>query len=151
MLREALNTALESAETAEDQCKQHTLKLILTAIRDQDIAARESGADDGLSDPQISQILKTMITQRQSAIADHEESGKIDLVEWENREIEIIKEFMPKSCNDMEAVTVCRQVIQDLGATGLKDIGKTVDTLRDRMGDRIDFGRAKNIARELLV
>ena len=151
MLREKLNSTLELAQAVKDGCTEHTLKLILTAIRDQDIAAKESGLENGLPDIDIIKILKTMIDQRRSAILDHEQAGKVDLVERENREIAVITQFMPTICADAEAVDVCRAIINDTGATGIKDIGKTVDELRARMGDRLDFGRAKSIARTLLT
>ena len=151
MLREKLNSTLKLAQAAKDERTEHTLKLVLTAIRDQDIAAKESGMGSRLSDSDITKILRTMIDQRRAAIFEHEQAGKIDLVERENLEIAVITQFMPTICADAEAVDVCRAIINDNGATGIRDIGKTVDELRARMGDRLDFGRAKSIARSLLT
>ena len=150
MLRERLADALKAAMKAKQQRKVSTLRLILAALKDRDIAARASGNSDGVSDEEILQLLVKMIRQRRDSIKLYEEGGRVDLAEREAEEIEIIESFLPRQLDDAETEEAVREVINDMGATGLKDMGRAMAALKARYAGRMDFAKASTLVREKL-
>lgn len=128
-----------------------TLRLVLAAIRDRDAAAREAGIEAGIEDAEIEALIRDLVDRRQAAIADHETEGRLDRVVREQEEIALLKSFLPKKCDHEEATRVCREAIEEVGATGLKDMGKTMDVVKTKLGPRMDFTTAKDIVRALLT
>lgn len=151
MLRERLNEALTTAMKAKEVRRVSTVRLIKAAVKDRDIAARSEGDGAAVSDEDILNILQKMIKQRHDSIAHYEEGGRMELVQQEQEEIEIIREFMPvQLCGDeMEAAV--REVIAEVGAAGIKDMGRTIGTLKDRYAGRMDFSQAAAAVKRLLV
>lgn len=149
-MREKLATALKEAVKAKDDIRVSTLRLILAAIKDRDIAARSEDRRDGVTDGEILQILSKMIKQRHESSRVYEEAGRLDLSERERQEIEVIRQFMPRQLNDEEIRSACCDVIGEMGASGLKDMGKCMGTLKKRYPGQMDFGKAGNFLRELL-
>ncbi|MET4700547.1 uncharacterized protein YqeY [Constrictibacter sp. MBR-5] len=150
-MRTQLNEALKAAMRGRDACAVSTLRLILAAIKDRDIAARGTGRSEGIGDDEILDLLQKMIRQRQESIALYEQGGRLDLVEREAREIEVIRGFLPTQLDEGELCAAVRDVVGDLGAVGLKDMGRVMAELRNRYAGRIDFGKASALAREQLV
>mgnify|MGYP005807626547 FL=1 len=150
-MRTQLNEALKSAMRGRDACAVSTLRLILAAIKDRDIAARGTGRSEGLTEDEILDLLQKMIRQRQESIALYEQGGRLDLVEREAREIEVIREFLPVQLDEGELCAAVRGVVGDLNAVGLKDMGRVMAELRARYAGRIDFGKASALARAQLV
>ncbi|MFN4089796.1 MAG: GatB/YqeY domain-containing protein [Alphaproteobacteria bacterium] len=150
-MRTQLNEALKTAMRARDACAVSTLRLILAAVKDRDIAARGAGRSEGLDDDEILDLLQKMIRQRQESITLYEQGGRLDLVERESREIEIIRDFLPKQLDDGELCAAVRGVVGDLGAVGLKDMGRVMAELRSRYAGQIDLGKASALARRQLV
>ncbi len=147
MLRDKLNIALQNAK---NELQEHVVRLILTALKDQDINARESGNDEGLTEIEVIKILTTMIEQRENDITNDKYISDNNIIKRKKNEIAIIKEFMPLTCNDAEAEEMCKLVINDINAKGIKDMGQTVEVLLDRMEGRLEFSRAKSIALRML-
>jgi uncharacterized protein YqeY len=150
MLRERLTDALKPALKAKEQRRVSTLRLILAALKDRDIAARGEGKPDGIADDQITGMLQTMIRQRREAIALYEQGGRIELAEQEQEEIKIIEEFLPRQMADDEIAGAVRAVIAELGAKALKDMGRIMAALRERHPGQMDFGKASQIAKQQL-
>ncbi len=149
-MRDNFNQALKDALKAKDKIRVSTLRLILAAIKDRDIAARTSDRSQGVSDEEILQILAKMIKQRRESSKTYAEAGRLDLAEQENREIEVIEDFMPRQLGQEEIEKACSAVVGEIGATGLKDMGKCMGALKSRYGGQMDFGKASGIVKELL-
>ena len=149
MIKEAISRELKEALEGSDKRRACTLRLIKTAIKDRENAAREAGKD-GLSDSDVFDILHKMIDQRIISTRAYEETGKLDFVDQEQQEIAIIKSFLPYQLNENEMAHACEDVVSDLGARGLKDIGRTMTALKERYSGQMDFGRANKVVRKIL-
>jgi len=151
MFRTRLNEALKEAMRAKKQRAVSTLRLILAALKDRDIAARGRGVTDGIQEDEILSMLQTMIKQRREAIALYEQGGRLELAEQEREEITIIEDFLPKQMSEDEVRDAVRTVIADIGAGGIKDMGRTMAELRTRYAGQMDFGKASGYVKEALV
>jgi uncharacterized protein YqeY len=148
-MRDEFNSALTAATKSQNKRKMSTLRLIKAAIKDRDIAARGAG-NAGVSDEEILQILAKMVKQREESSITYEEAGRLELAEQERQEIEIIKEFLPRQLDEAAVQAACSQVVQDLGAHGLRDMGKTMNALKQRYPGQMDFARASKVVKDLL-
>ena len=148
-MREKINQALKDAMKSKAKLRTGTLRLINAAIKDRDIAARSKDAD-GVGDDEILEILSRMIKQRRDSIVSFLEGSRPELAEQEREEIDIISEFLPRQLDEAEIRTICMAVIAELDAKGLKDMGRTMGTLKERHTGEMDFGKASRIVKELL-
>ncbi len=150
MLRAQLNEALKTALKAKQSRRVSTLRLILAAIKDRDIAARPEGNREGVDETEIHAILQTMVKQRHDSIGHYEAGGRLELAAQEAEEIDIIHEFLPQQMNEAEVGEAARRVIEELGAEGLKDMGRSMAALKARYTGRMDFAKASAMVKELL-
>lgn len=150
MLRTRLNDALKSAMKAKDELAVSTLRLILAALKDRDIAARTKGDTDGIGEDEIFRLFGTMIKQRREAIAHYERGGRPELAKREAGEIDVIESFLPKQLSDEEIQSVVQEMIAELGAGGLKEMGRVMAALRERYSGRMDFAKASAIVKRQL-
>lgn len=148
-MRDMFKASLKDALKAGDKRRLATLRLITAAIKDRDINARSEGKD-AVSDAEILQILSKMIKQRRESAATYEEAGRLELATQEREELEIIESFLPKQLGEDEVETACREVIADLGADGLKDMGKCMGALKEKYAGQMDFAQASKAVKELL-
>ena len=148
-MREKIAEALKHAQKAQDKTCVSTLRLILAAIHDRDIANR-SAAKDPVSEDEIVAILSKMVKQRQESARAFEEGGRIELAEQERDEIAIIKSFLPQQLGEDDVKRVCQQVVSDVGADGLRDIGRCMNALKAKYPGQMDFGKASGIVKGLL-
>lgn len=150
MLRERLSESLKSAMKARDARRSATVRLILAALKDRDIAARGSGATEGVSDDDILNMMQTMIRQRRDSIELYRKGRRDDLVEQEEGEIRVIEEFLPRRMSEEEIVAASREAIEALGAGSLKDMGQVMGELKSRYAGRMDFRKASQVVKDLL-
>ncbi len=150
MLRDQLSDALKVAVKARDVRKTGTLRLILAALKDRDIAARAKEQGEGIGDDEILQLLQTMVRQRHEAIAMYQKGGREDLAQEEAEEIAIIEEFLPRQLPEAEIAEAVKAVIAEIGATGLKDMGRTMAALKERYAGQMDLAMASRILKERL-
>jgi len=150
MLRERLDTDLKNAMKAREKRALSTIRLILTAIKDRDIAARSKGNADGISDQDIYQVLQTMVRQRRDAIELYEQGDRLELAEQEAEEIKIIEGFQPQQLDDGEIGDAIGAVIEEIGAGGIKDMGRAMGLLRERYAGQMDFGKASAVLKKQL-
>lgn len=150
MLRERLNDELKRAMLAKDQRATATLRLILAALKDNDIAARSKGRMDGIGEDEILAMLQTMVKQRRESIEMYEKGGRDDLARQEAEEIAVIERFLPEQMDDAEIEAAIRRVIDETGASGLKEMGKVMAALRADFSGRMDFAKAGQMAKALL-
>jgi uncharacterized protein YqeY len=142
MLRQDINNALKEAMKAKDQLGVATLRLILAALKDRDIAARTKGSGESVGDPEIRELLQKMVRQRRDSIEMYEKGGRADLAEREAAEIEVISRFLPRPLSDAEVQTAITEVIAELEANSIKDMGRVMAVLKERYAGHMDFGRA---------
>jgi uncharacterized protein len=150
MLRQAFTDRLKQAMKAREMRTVSTIRLILAGLKDRDIAARGRGNSEGLSDAELPQMLQAMIKQRRESIALFEQGNRGDLAQREREEIAVIESFLPRQLDQDDIEVVVVAVISEIGAVGMKDMGRVMATLRERHGGVIDFARAGAIVKRLL-
>jgi len=148
-MREEITQSLKDAQKSQDKRRVSTLRLIAAAIQDRDIANR-GASKDPVSDEEILQILAKMVKQREESAKAFEEGSRIDLAEQERAEIVIIKDFLPKQLSEDEARAAISKVVSEIGADGLRDMGRCMSVLKERYPGRMDFGKASGIVKGLL-
>ena len=137
-----LQAELKAAMLAKDARTVSCLRMVLAAVKDKDIAARPKGQADGITDDEILSLLQTMVKQRRESIALYQQGGRQDLVDQEQGEIVVIEKFMPAQMDEAEMTAVVTQVIAELGAVSVKDMGRVMAALKERFAGRMDFARA---------
>ncbi len=140
-LRTRIQTATNQAMKARDAARTSTLRLISAAIKDREIGLRgEKGADAVLEEADIVAILAKMVKQRQESARAYEEGGRLELAEKEEAEIGVIQSFLPRQLDAAEVEAAIDRAVSDLGASGLRDMGKVMAELRARHAGQMDFG-----------
>lgn len=142
MLRQQLNDKLKSAMLAKEARMVSTVRLILAALKDRDIAARSRGVMDGIGEDEILQMLQSMIKQRRESISLYEQGGRLELAQQEQEEIAIIETFLPKQMDEGETLAAVKAVIAEVGAGGIKDMGRVMAALKERYAGSMDFTKA---------
>lgn len=150
MLRQQLNDKLKSSMLAKDARMVSTVRLILAALKDRDIAARSRGVMDGIPDAEILSMLQSMIKQRRESISLYEQGGRLELAQQEQEEIAIIEGFLPKQMDDAETLAAVQAVIAELGAGGIKDMGRVMAALKERFAGTMDFTKASAVTKKEL-
>ncbi|MBI5121596.1 MAG: GatB/YqeY domain-containing protein [Rhodospirillales bacterium] len=150
MLRTALNEALKTAMLAKETRAVSTVRLILAALKDRDIAARSKGNMDGISEDDILGMLQSMIKQRKESISLYEQGGRLELAQQEQEEIAVIERFLPKQMSAEESEAAIKTVLAVVEAKGLKDMGRVMTALRERHAGQMDFGKASALVKSLL-
>ncbi|MEP2705052.1 MAG: GatB/YqeY domain-containing protein [Roseibium sp.] len=148
-MREKINAALKAAQDAEDKRRCATLRLVQTAVKDREAAARENGKD-GVAEVEVVDILHKMVRQRDASAAEFENSGQLDLAEQERTEQAIIKEFLPNQLGEDEIRSVCEETLKEIDASGLRDIGRCMSELKSRYPGQMDFVQASCVVKDLL-
>ena len=149
MLREQINDSLKTAVKAQDRRRTCTLRLVNAAIKDRDIAARGNGKES-VDDAEIQQILGKMVKQREESVQIYEQAGRMELAEQEREEMEIIRDFLPRQMSEEEVKVACTRAVEDIGASGLRDMGRTMSALKERYPGQMDFGRASCMVKQIL-
>lgn len=150
MLRTSLNDALKAAMRERDSATVSTLRLILAALKDRDIAARPKGNSAGIGDDEILQMLQGMIKQRRESIALYEKGARQDLVDKETREIVVIERYLPQQMDESAMATAIAAVVKELGATSVKDMGRIMAELKTRHAGQMDFAKASALVKQQL-
>jgi len=151
MLRSLVSQQLKDAMRAKDQRAVSTLRLIMAAIKDRDIAVRTDGITEGVDDSDILKLLQKMIKQRQESIRMYEEGGRLELAQQEREEVDIIEGFLPKQLNDDEVAAAVDAVVAELNAASMKDMGQLMTALRERYAGVMDFAKASAVAKARLM
>ena len=149
-LRQQLNDAMKKAMKAKDAKRLGTLRLILAALKDKDIAARSETSRELLGDDEILGLLAKMIKQREESATAFDAGNRPELAAGEREEIVIIRGFMPKQMDETEAGAAIKSVIAELGATSIKDMGKVMAAMKEKYAGQMDFARASAVVKEIL-
>ncbi len=150
-MRDTINTSLVAAVKAQDRRRMCTLRLINAAIKDRDIEARGHGRTGGIADDEVLQLLQKMIKQRDESAKIYQDAGRAELAEQEREEAEIIKGFLPRQMDDAETRDAVAGTVSEIGAAGLRDMGRTMAALKERYAGRMDFTRASAVVKEILA
>jgi uncharacterized protein len=151
MLRDKFQDQLKQALHARDEITVATLRLIIAAMKDRDIAARSKGNWDGIKDDEILSMMSTMIKQRQESIKMYEQGKRQDLVDREAAEIRVIEGFLPRQLSETEVKAVIDQSIKAVGAEGLKDMGKVMAEMKAKYAGQLDFSKASGWVKDRLA
>ena len=149
-LRAQLNDAMKEAMKAKDAKRLATVRLILAALKDRDIAARTETSKDLVGDDDILTLLAKMIKQREESAAVYRQGGRPELAENEEGEIAVIRTFMPKQMDEAEMKAVLQAVIAETGAASIKDMGKVMAVLKERFAGQMDFSKASAATKDAL-
>lgn len=148
--REEFNSALKESLKNKDQLAVSTIRLILAALKDRDISARGQGSAEGLGESEILSMLQSMIKQRKESAATYKEAGRDDLSSREESEIEVIERFLPKQLSAEETEKIIERIIEEQGASDMKDMGKVMGVLKSDYAGQIDMGRASGMVKQKL-
>ena len=148
-LKQQIESRLNEALKAKDKNTYPTLRLIVSAIKDAEIAGRSKGQKE-VADSDVTSILKKMIKQRNESCEVYKKAGRKELLESETKEIEVISIFLPKQLSEEETKKICQEIVKTVGATSMKDMGKVMGALKSKHADTIDFSKVSSIIKELL-
>ena len=148
-LKKQIEDKLNEALKAKDKNTYPTLRLIVSAIKDAEIAGRSKGQKE-IQDSDITGILKKMIKQRNESCEVYKKAGRTELLESETKEINVINTFLPKQLSEDETKKICEEVIKSVGASSMKDMGKVMGMLKSKHADKLDFSKVSGIIKGLL-
>ncbi len=148
--REELNAALKEAMKNKDTEAMATIRLIIAAMKDKDIASRTEGRNEGIDDPAILTLMQSMIKQRQESSKIYKDAGRAELAAKEDSEIKIIERFLPQQMSDAEAKQAIQELMKELNVVTVKDMGKLMAALKARYAGQMDMSKASGLVREQL-
>ena len=148
-LKTQIEDKLNAALKAKDKNTYPTLRLIVSAIKDAEIAGRSKGQKE-IKDSDITGILKKMIKQRNESCEVYKKAGRTELLDNETKEINVINTFLPKQLSEEETKKICAEVIKSVGASSMKDMGKVMGALKSKHADTLDFSKVSGIIKGLL-
>ena len=148
-LKKQIEDKLNEALKAKDKNTYPTLRLIVSAIKDAEIAGRSKGQKE-VKDSDITGILKKMIKQRNESCEVYKKAGRTELLESETKEINVINTFLPKQLSEDETKKICEEIIKSVGASSMKDMGKVMGVLKSKHADTLDFSKVSGIIKGLL-
>ena len=149
-LREKIESDYKNALKSKEKNKISTYRLVLSGIKDLDISNRSGPNKKETDDNDIKKLLKKMVKQRTESIEVYKKGNRKDLLEIEENEVAILSDYLPKQLDDQETKKICEDVIQKLGATSIKDMGKIMGELKKNYDDTLDFSKTGTILKEIL-
>ena len=150
MLRQRLNDAYKDAMKTRDARSVSTMRLVLAALKDRDIAARPAGNAAGIGEGEIVDMLQKMVKQRHESIALYKQGNRPELVQQEEEEIAVIERFLPKQLSEAEAAAAIESVLAETKASSVKDMGKVMAALKEKYAGRLDFAKAGALVKQRL-
>ena len=149
--RTEISTAMKESMKNKDQVALSTIRLITSAMKDRDIAAREQGVTDGIGDGEILLLLQSMIKQRAESAKTYKDAGRLDLSEREDQEIAIIRQFLPQQMDQSQIEAAISEVMSSIGASGIRDMGKLMAVMREKYAGQVDMAIVGEIAKKKLA
>ena len=149
-IRKKIEADLQLALKEKNKITISTLRLIIAGIKDKDIAFRSKDNKEGIKEDDIKQLLKKMIKQRNESIEIYKKGNRNDLLDIEKKEVQIISKFLPKQFSEEETNKICKDTINKIGATSVRDMGKVMGMLKKNYADVLDFSKAGLILKNIL-
>jgi uncharacterized protein YqeY len=150
MLRQTITDSLKNAMKARDERTTSAFRMILAGMKERDIEARAKGNKDGIGDAEIMAMLQNMIKQRRDSVDMFVKGGRTDLADKENAEIAILQGLLPQQLDDAAMAKVVKELVAELGATSVKDMGKVMAALKERHAGSIDMAKAGAVVKQNL-
>ena len=151
MLKKQLTDDLVTAVRNKDKESINTIRLILAAIKDKEIAIRSEGKKEEISQEIIFSILKNMIKQRNESIDLYKKGNRQELVDKEKKEIDIIQRFLPKQLDENVIKDICKEIIEKLNAKNMSDMGKVMAEIKKhKSSSQIDMANASSYVKIVL-
>ncbi|KMS59500.1 aspartyl-tRNA amidotransferase subunit B [Novosphingobium barchaimii LL02] len=150
MLRDSIKAAQISAMKAGEKQRLAAIRLILAKVKDRDIELRtaETAPDD---DALVIDVLQKMVKQRRESIQLFEQGGRPEKAAEEQAELEVIEGFLPAQLSEEETKVAIEAIKAEVGATGMKDMGKVIAQLKARHGSELDMGKASGWVKAALA
>ena len=149
-LKEKIETSYNNSLKSKDKAQISTYRLILSSIKDLDIANRSGSNKKETDDEDIKKLLKKMIKQRDESIEIYKKNNRQDLLTVEQKEHQIISAFLPKQLGEEETKNICNEIIKKLNASSIKDMGNVMGALKKDYSDTLDFSKAGFYLKEVL-
>jgi uncharacterized protein len=149
-LKEIIETNYRNSLKSKDTAQISTYRLIISSIKDLEIASRSTPDKKKINDEDIKKLLKKMIKQRAESIEIYKKNNRQDLLEIELKENDILSSFLPQQLSEEETKKICAETISKLEASSIKDMGKVMGELKKQYPDNLDFAKAGLILRGLL-
>ena len=149
-LKDEIENNYKNSLKSKDKVQISTYRLILSSIKDLDIANRSGPNKKETDDEDIKKVLKKMIKQRVESIEIYKKNNRNDLLEVEQKEHEIISSFLPNQLSNEETKNICIEVAKKLNAISLKDMGKVMGALKKEYSENLDFSKAGSYLKEIL-
>ena len=149
-LKDKISSNYQNSLKTKDKAEISTYRLILSAIKDLDIANRSGPNKKETDDTDIKKLLKKMIKQRVESIDIYKKNNRQDLLDVERKEHDILSSFLPKQLTDEETKKICSELVNSLGASSIIDMGKVMAELKKNYSDNLDFAKAGSLLKELL-
>ena len=149
-LKNKIENDYQSSLKSKDKVKISTYRLILSSIKDLDIANRSGPKKKETDDNDIKQLLKKMIKQRAESIEIYKKNNRKDLLDVEQSEVDVLSSYLPKQLSEEETKSLCQEVVGKLNAQSIKDMGKVMAELKKNYSDSLDFSKAGSILKEIL-
>jgi len=150
-LRDTIIKDIKSAMRAKDEIRLSTLRLIQAAIKDRDIAARAEDRCEGCEDAEIMALLQKRVKQRKDSAMVYEDAGRLDLAEREATEASVVRAYLPDPIEEKSIAEAAQSAVDEVDATGLKDMGKCMAILKKRYTGRMDFAKAFKKVKAILL
>jgi len=141
MIRDDIKAAQVAAMKAGDKARLGTIRLMLAKIKDKDIELR-TGTPPADDDVLVTDVLQKMVKQRRESITMFEQGGRQELADIEAAEVVVIEDFLPAQLSDDDAMAAIKAIVVELGAESLKDMGKVMAAVKDRLGSQLDMSKA---------
>ena len=149
-LKDKINTDYKNALKSKAKIQISTYRLVLSGIKDLDISNRSGPNKKDTDDKDVKKLLNKMIKQRAESIDIYKKNNRKDLLEIEEKELEILSGYLPKKLSEEETRKICEEIASKLGASSLKDMGKVMGELKKQYSDNLDFAKAGTLLKELL-
>ena len=149
-LRAQLNDAMKEAMKPKDAKRLATVRLVLAALKDRDIAARSETSRELLGDDEILSLMAKMIKQREESATAYDAGNRPELAAGEREEITIIRSFMPAQMDEAAMKEAVQKTIAEVGAGSIKDMGKVMAVLKERYAGQMDFSKASAATKDAL-
>ncbi len=149
-LKDKIDTDYKNALKSKAKIQISTYRLVLSGIKDLDISNRSGPNKKDTDDEDIKKLLNKMIKQRSESIDIYKKNNRKDLLEIEEKELEILSGYLPKKLSEEETRKICEEIVSKLEASSLKDMGKVMGELKKQYSDNLDFAKAGALLKELL-
>ena len=149
-LKDKIDTDYKNALKSKDKIQISTFRLILSGIKDLDISNRSGPNKKDTNDEDIKKLLKKMIKQRSESIEVYKKNNRDDLLQIERQEVEVISLYLPKQLSEDDTKKLCIEIVEKIGASSIKDIGKVMGELKKNYSESLDFSKTGSILKEML-